>query len=323
MDFTLFGVPMIGADICGFLDDTTEELCARWIEVGAFYPFSRNHNALGQAPQELYLWDSVSTASKTYLNMRYRLLPYYYTLQYGASNDGRSTLATALWMNFPTDEVVVELNYQFMIGSAIMISPVVEMGETSVNAYFPNGLWYNMNDGYKLAVDATVGTAGEGMYVELDTPLTSTNVHLYGGKTLPMQEAAMTTALARTTPFTLLVALCPGGKSYGSLYWDNGEDVTVKDYLTVAYTTETSLEAGDDLNYISGIVSTHGDISAFNMLKISTIIVTSSSLAAPSNIMVGTKNLSTNSIVYDKTNHILTLSDLDLAITEDFKITWE
>ena len=73
--FQIYGIQMVGADICGFHLDTTEVLCSRWMQLGSFYPFSRNHNEDSPRSQEPYSFGStLLETSRFSLKTRYALL---------------------------------------------------------------------------------------------------------------------------------------------------------------------------------------------------------------------------------------------------------
>ncbi|XP_060214863.1 alpha-xylosidase 1-like isoform X2 [Lycium barbarum] len=221
MNFGMFGVPMVGADICGFYPAAPplEELCNRWIEVGAFYPFSRDHANYYSPRQELYQWKSVAKSARNALGMRYKLLPYFYTLNYEAHMTG-APIARPLFFTFPNIPELYELSTQFLVGSSIMVSPVLEEAKTKVSALFPPGTWYNLFDMTQAIVTK------EPHYRSLDAPLNVINVHLYQNAIIPMQRGGMLTKQARKTPFTIVVAFPLGaseGEAKGNLFLDEDE----------------------------------------------------------------------------------------------------
>ncbi|KAL5343686.1 glycosyl hydrolases family 31-domain-containing protein [Aspergillus crustosus] len=236
LQFSLFGIPMFGVDTCGFSYNTAEELCNRWMQLSAFFPFYRNHNVLGAISQEPYQWASVIDASKTAMKIRYALLPYFYTLMQSAHVTG-STVMRALAWEFPSDPSLADIDTQFLVGPSILVIPVLEPHVDTVKAVFPGvgqgEVWY---DWYTQgAVDAQPG-----VNTTIAAPLGHIPVYVRGGSVIPLQEPALTTRAARQTPWALLAALSRDGTAAGQLYIDDGESIEPEASLQVDFALSQS-----------------------------------------------------------------------------------
>ncbi|CAJ0901783.1 4428_t:CDS:2, partial [Entrophospora sp. SA101] len=220
LNFQLFGVPMVGADICGFDGPTNEELCLRWMQLGSFYPFMS---------QEPYIWSSVKKTSRKYLSIRYSLLPYIYTLFYENNKHGK-IIWRPLFFEFPNSKRSLFIDRQFLLGPGLLISPVLQPNTTTVeNAFIPDGLWYDFYT-KKLSYNTTNhnGEKGDGEFVNIESPLDHLSLLVRGGNILPLQYPGLTTKSSRKSNFYLIIALDESGYSTGNLYLDDGESLTVE-----------------------------------------------------------------------------------------------
>ncbi|TNN86673.1 Lysosomal alpha-glucosidase [Liparis tanakae] len=143
LTFNLLGIPLVGADICGFSEEPQEELCVRWTQLGAFYPFARNHNAIDMKPQDPTAFGPLArTAMKEALLLRYALFPVLYTLFHHAHVHGH-TVARPLMFEFPRDVRTYGIDRQFLWGRGLLVTPVLDPDVDYVDGYFPEGLWYD------------------------------------------------------------------------------------------------------------------------------------------------------------------------------------
>uniref|UniRef100_A0A8D0H5K9 P-type domain-containing protein n=1 Tax=Sphenodon punctatus TaxID=8508 RepID=A0A8D0H5K9_SPHPU len=223
MEFNLFGIPYIGADICGFFDNTTEELCRRWMQLGAFYPFSRNHNAetyVAQDPAYFGADSLLVSTSRHYLNIRYTLLPYLYTLFYKAHTQG-DTVVRPLLHEFYSDNATWGIDRQFLWGPGLLITPVLDLVMT---AYIPDAVWYDYETGGKLG--------WRKQQIEMYLPPDKLGLHLRGGYIFPTQQPANTTVYSRRNPMGLIIAVDDNDGATGQLYWDDGESRVVNNAYT-------------------------------------------------------------------------------------------
>jgi oligosaccharide 4-alpha-D-glucosyltransferase len=154
LGMSMSGVPYIHADAGGFAGgDGDAELYTRWIQFAAFTPVLRPHGtALGDLapdakdiPSEGALYsDPYKAAARKYVQLRYLLLPYNYTLAYEQAKYGRP-LVRPLYYYSDADSNLYKAADQFMWGEALLIAPVLEKGITTRPVYLPQGAWYALS----------------------------------------------------------------------------------------------------------------------------------------------------------------------------------
>lgn len=214
----IYQVPMVGSDICGYDGTTTDELCARWVFLGAFSPFFRDHSDNTSPPHELYRTEAIAQAARAAIDIRYRLLDYTYTALWTQTQTG-SPMINPMFFEYPSDLNTATLPYQFFWGDSILVAPVTDENSTSVSVYFPKDTFYDFYTGKPVI--------GNGAAVTLSN-IAFDSIPLYykGGSIIPQRIAsANTTALLRQQNFEIVIAPNNFGQASGTLYLDDGDSI--------------------------------------------------------------------------------------------------
>ncbi|KAJ1326263.1 alpha-D-xyloside xylohydrolase [Microdochium nivale] len=223
----IYQIPMVGADVCGFGGNTTEQLCARWATLGAFIPFYRNHNSIDSVSQEFYLWESVTKAAKAAIDIRYRLLDYIYTAMHKQTLDGTPLLSPLFYL-YPQDNKTFAIELQYFLGDGLMVAPIAKENATSVDVYFPTAsgdTFYDWHTLEKVPVSSTATAEGETKTIEGGDDWGFIPLYLRGGVIIPLRtKSGMTTNAVREQDFEILVPLNTNSTktATGRLYLDDG-----------------------------------------------------------------------------------------------------
>ncbi|KAJ7394088.1 hypothetical protein OS493_003764 [Desmophyllum pertusum] len=160
--------------------------------------------------------DDFARMASDVLMARYRLLPYLYT-QFAQAHTLGSAVARPLFYEFPKDSRTYAIDRQFLLGPALLITPVLSQGSTSVKGYFPDATWYDSMDGSILQT-----SGGGGQQHTLPAPWDKINFHFRGGYIIPAQQPNITTYYSRQQPFELIVALSSSGEARGTCFMMTG-----------------------------------------------------------------------------------------------------
>jgi len=233
--------PFWGTDIGGFYPSTnhefTGELYARWFQFAAFCPSFRSHGRTwhlhlpwgwntGETgpiesrpapdPSELHNAE-VEPVCRKYLDLRYQLMPYTYTLTREARDTGLP-LMRALWLHYPNDAEAMKIGDEYLWGRDLLIAPVTEKAAKSRRVYLPAGDWFDWWNKEKISGKR---------WVERPVDLATMPIYVRAGTIVPLDPVRQYVSEPITGPTSL--EIFPGANGEFTLYDDDGESPS---YLT-------------------------------------------------------------------------------------------
>ena len=140
----LSGFSFWSHDIGGFTARTPEELYRRWLPFGMLSSHTRSHGAPPKEPWE-YGTD-FTDAFRRATELRYRLMPYIYAQARDSSERGLPMLR-ALFIEFPNDPGSWLIEDQYLLGTDILVAPLMEQGTIERDVYLPPGGWIDYQSG--------------------------------------------------------------------------------------------------------------------------------------------------------------------------------
>lgn len=227
INYSMSGLPYWTMDIGGFVVpekfekpnsaelEEWRELNTRWYQFGAFVPLFRAH---GQYPfREIFnIAPENHPAYKSFIyydNLRYRLLPYIYSLA-GAAYHDNYTIMRGLPMDFPNDSSVLNIADEYMFGNALLVNPVYQYKQTNRNVYLPQGAgWYDFYSG-------KFYTAGQ--KINADAPYERIPLYVKAGSIIPFGQELQYTAEKKADTITLNIYT--GADARFNLYEDEGSN---------------------------------------------------------------------------------------------------
>lgn len=219
LNFQMSGLPYWTTDIAGYgwpyerdtRDPDYQELYVRWFQYGVFCPILRTHGHRVNDTNELFSYGTRTPMIIRYDKLRYRLLPYTYSLAWRVTRHDY-TMQRGLPMDWPADRRVRDIGDQFMFGPAFLVAPVTEPGADSRSVYLPQAAaWYDFWTGKRLS-----GTES----VEVAAPLERIPLFVRGGSIVPLGPVVQD---AEDPSDLLEVRVYPGADGEFELYADSGD----------------------------------------------------------------------------------------------------